>query len=411
MKSNLPACKAGNFTGLKKAAFALAAVVVLGASACKKNDAELSAANARAGGERLPGTESVEYGRAFIAAADSFYCFEAYTGQMFWKAKYNPNISSCAVDNANNLVFTRDRTDLVAASTITGAEVWRYKTPGRFTSTPQLYNGTIFFGSEDQFVYALDAANGKYKWSVRTLSNVTGSPTVYKDHVYVGSGDGYLYAINIYSGLIKWVYNVGTSIYTNPTAANDIIYCNAGNGYLHAISVVTGKLVWKHPITTRWNTSPTISNGIVFVHGDKSLYAINATTGIRLWEFSTGIALSGSPIVFKNEVYTFDYNYIYAIDVNTSKVTKVSPADEFYGDITSLTVASLGIKDIVYLSGYDRKSTKHHLFAFDATDLSLLWKKKLRDQTEVDGDTTPRSSPVISTPTKVYHSAVSGSQQ
>ena len=77
----------------------------------------------------------------------------------------------------------------------TGREVWRFLTGGKVKSSPAVDDGTVYFGSYDNFLYAVDAATGQEKWSFETGDRVSSSPAVVDGVVYFGSDDGHLYAV------------------------------------------------------------------------------------------------------------------------------------------------------------------------------------------------------------------------
>jgi outer membrane protein assembly factor BamB len=65
------------------------------------------------------------------------------------------------------------------------------------TSSPSVLDGTVYFGSWDNNVYALDANSGVKLWSYTTGGSVFSSPAIAKGgQVYIGSDDGHLYCIN-----------------------------------------------------------------------------------------------------------------------------------------------------------------------------------------------------------------------
>jgi outer membrane protein assembly factor BamB len=65
-------------------------------------------------------------------------------------------------------------------------------------SSPAIGNdGTIYFGSDDSYIYAIYGNTEKLKWHFPPGNTVTSSPVIgYDGTIYVGSADGYFYAIN-----------------------------------------------------------------------------------------------------------------------------------------------------------------------------------------------------------------------
>ncbi len=70
---------------------------------------------------------------------------------------------------ANGVLFVpSNTTDGVTAYDLgTGAERWRFITEGPVRFAPVVESGSVFFGSDDGYVYAVDAADGALKWKTR----------------------------------------------------------------------------------------------------------------------------------------------------------------------------------------------------------------------------------------------------
>ena len=73
----------------------------------------------------------------------------------------------------------------------------RFKTGSYVWSSPAIGpDGTVYFGSDDNKVYALSGKTGDKLWEFETERDVTSSPAIGPDGtVYVGSDDHWLYAI------------------------------------------------------------------------------------------------------------------------------------------------------------------------------------------------------------------------
>jgi outer membrane protein assembly factor BamB len=58
-----------------------------------------------------------------------------------------------------------------------------------------MVGGTLVVGSEDGRLYAVDSVTGNQLWTVDTGAPITSSPAVWNSTVFVGSQDGNVYAI------------------------------------------------------------------------------------------------------------------------------------------------------------------------------------------------------------------------
>ncbi len=77
-----------------------------------------------------------------------------------------------------------------------GELIWRFQTGNTIYSSPAIgSDGTIYFGSNDNNIYAL-SPDGTKKWNITTGGSVRSSPAIGSDGcVYIGSNDNYLYKI------------------------------------------------------------------------------------------------------------------------------------------------------------------------------------------------------------------------
>jgi outer membrane protein assembly factor BamB len=115
-------------------------------------------------------------------------------------------------------------------------------------------------------VYSIDAAEGKVRWTFFTEGPVRFAPTVYEGRVYVGSDDGYVYCLDTKDGSLIWKYQAGPSdekvigngrmislwpVRTGVLVDNGIVYFAAGvfpyeGLYICALRAEDGSVVWKN---------------------------------------------------------------------------------------------------------------------------------------------------------------------
>ena len=72
---------------------------------------------------------------------------------------------------------------------------WKFKTKGKVWSSPVISDGMVFFGSDDQYLYAVDMKTGQEKWKFKTKDDVVSSPAISDVMVFFGSNDHYLYTV------------------------------------------------------------------------------------------------------------------------------------------------------------------------------------------------------------------------
>lgn len=230
---------------------------------------------------------------------------------------------------------------------------WKFPTGNRIVSSPVYSDGILFFGSDDNNLYAVDAATGLQKWRYTTRGPVPSSPAVASDMVYFPSYDGNFYALNAATGRLKWKFTTGGErrfeaknlhgiqpknqtiadpwdLYlSSPVVVDGAVYFGSGDGNLYALDAASGELRWKFQTGDVVHSSPAFDSGtLYFGSWDSYLYAVDATTGHEKWRFKGGedplihnqVGFQSSPTVVDGVVYVGcrDSN-VYAIDAATGK--------------------------------------------------------------------------------------------
>jgi len=114
-----------------------------------------------------------------------------------------------------------------AFDTETGKEKWKFYTEGPVRLAPVAWEGKVYFGSDDGYVYCLDAAEGTLKWKFRV------APKDRPDRRHLGNARLVSY----------WPVRGG------PVIADGKLYCGAGiwptlGVFLAALDAKTGRLLW-----------------------------------------------------------------------------------------------------------------------------------------------------------------------
>lgn len=189
-------------------------------------------------------------------------------------------------------------------------------------SSPTLdSNGTIYFGSDDKYLYAINP-NGSPKWRYYAGGLIRNSPAIALDGtLYVGSSENStLHALNP-DGSLKWNLSVNGGIQgSSPTIADDgTIYVGVrGNPSVYAVNP-DGTIKWTADLGDAIDSSPAIGTdgSIYFGSGLGRLYALYPD-GTLKWQFQSGNTIWSSPAVDADDnVYFYSSDaYIYSIDKN-----------------------------------------------------------------------------------------------
>jgi outer membrane protein assembly factor BamB len=289
--------------------------------------------------------------------------------------------------------------NLYAIDVQTGKEKWKFPTGSSISSSPAVSAGLVYFTSYDGNLYALDAETGKPKWQFETGGerrfshrNLHGlhpsgetspdpwdfylsSPAVFNGAVYFGSGDNYIYSLDAAVGSLKWKFRTGDVVHASPAIANGTLYVGSWDSLLYALDAASGKEKWRFqagfdPQTGNqqgFQSSPAVSGGAIYVGcRDSNVYAIDTKTGTRKWSVSNhGSWVLPSPAVYDGKVYfgTSDTSLLRIVDAGTG--LELATVDAKFPVYSSPAIAD----GAVYVGTFGGK-----LLALDVKSHELLWE-------------------------------------
>ncbi len=153
----------------------------------------------------------------------------------------------------------------------------------------------VYFGSADDYVYAVSTTDHSLRWRFKTGGFVYSSPTVVNGVVYIGSNDSYAYALNASNGSLIWRYQTGGYVRSSPAVVNGVVYVDSFDGYLYAFNASNGSLLWQQVAGAL--SEPTVTYGVIYVGAQNGISTLNATDGSLLWSYQSGNNVYSSPVV------------------------------------------------------------------------------------------------------------------
>ncbi|MFT3925998.1 MAG: PQQ-binding-like beta-propeller repeat protein [Myxococcales bacterium] len=216
--------------------------------------------------------------------------------------------SAPAVAADGTIYFGSDDSYFYAINPTNGTEKWKVFLWNQIKSSPAIAaNGTIYVGSNANKIHAISPTTHAEIAAFDTFDDVTASPVIGGDGtVYIGSKTGKFYALNASLGK-KWEFTTGGAIRTSAAVGPDgTIYFSSDDNKLYALtSTGAAKFPAKTLGVTNTESSPAVANGKVYVASNANkLHAFDAVTGNLLWERTLGSGSSyvGSPAVDANGV-------------------------------------------------------------------------------------------------------------
>lgn len=149
-----------------------------------------------------------------------------------------------------------------------GDPLWTFATGDRIWSTPVVKDGTVYFGSHNEYVYALSAGDGTEKWRFKTGGTVAGRPLLFRDLLVIGSFDKKLYGIDAKNGTLRWSLEGGNWFWAGAVADERSIFAPNMDGNIYAVDV-EGDLLWKYDLGSAIVSRPALVSGGLAVAGKK----------------------------------------------------------------------------------------------------------------------------------------------
>ena len=130
----------------------------------------------------------------------------------------------------------------------TGRELWSRSLGHLSASSPAVTANTVYVTilysghpTSPGRVIALNSATGAIRWWHALPSGSESSPLVYDGRVFFGSQNGTVFALNDRTGALIWSYHAASAVKASPTVSGGILYFGDYSGRLQAISAQTGR--------------------------------------------------------------------------------------------------------------------------------------------------------------------------
>jgi outer membrane protein assembly factor BamB len=275
-------------------------------------------------------------GKLYVGDLEGYmWCINATSGQELWHWPISipPGDiqNSPAVANGKVYFGTADGASgnnyLVALNATDGDQIWQYSAPDNSILSSPAVDGTwIFFGCEDEKIYALnDTGNfATLKWSLTTQARIRSTPCVYGELLIFGTGstDHSIFAVNKTNGDMIWSFELGSyyEISSSVAVVNDIAYFTSPLRYVYALnaSIAPGSysesspgqiVLWRSLQIAQSNLrSPVVSDDKVFFTAGTVLYALDVDNGLVLWSYGFGsTCYDEGPVIADGRIFVTSY--------------------------------------------------------------------------------------------------------
>jgi outer membrane protein assembly factor BamB len=285
-------------------------------------------------------------GIVYFASKNRVYAVDATTGEQKWRVPEGeggeaglPQISATPVAGDEFLYVPDANGTITAYKLDTGDLVWSFRTGSAIRSSPTLTENVLYFGSDDDYVYAIDAKTGDLKWKSndrgrpsKLSDDAVGSPVYYNGVIYINTSDMKVWALTASDGKIVWEQRMtASSLDVSPVAFNNRVYM-AGGSTIYQFRLRGGgyrAFPLQQWVENDISTTPLITERTWYV-GDRNGYFQGFTNGGRPamnaqgepWKVKLEGRPQGTPIMTADTIYvSTDKGFVYGVDIAKGRVT------------------------------------------------------------------------------------------
>ncbi len=250
------------------------------------------------------------------------FALDADTGKVLWERRIGRlNASSPAYYKHRLYIVNLVPGHIVKLDARTGRVLWKHLLPGRAESSPLVIDGTVYFGCENDQLFALSTRNGHVRWATTLGGPIKSAPAYRRGVLYVGDYGGYMNAVDAGTGAIRWQsgslgQGFGTSgaFYSTPALAYGRVYAGNNDDRVYSFDQKDGALAWSYSTGGYVYSGPVVANTrhtgpTVYIGSfDGNVYALNAKSGEPRWIRSAGGSVIGSLSAVGNIVYAAEFS-------------------------------------------------------------------------------------------------------
>lgn len=122
-------------------------------------------------------------------------------------------------------------------------------------SYPVISGQSVYFGALDKKFHSFTLSGGYERWSVITDGWILSPALIEGGTLYFGSNDGYVYAVDESSGRVDWKTKIGFAVVEQAEAGviggEPVIFVGSIDGSVYGIMIGNGEIVWEASATDR----------------------------------------------------------------------------------------------------------------------------------------------------------------
>ncbi|MDR0836015.1 MAG: PQQ-binding-like beta-propeller repeat protein [Tannerella sp.] len=264
--------------------------------------------------------------------------------------------------------------------------LWTYKSDSRTSSSPVIYDRTVYWVDKRGQVYGIDT-NGERIFTYDFATAVEASPMISDSILYIGRIDGFMSALSLTAKDTVWNFETLGQISATPNIGvfkdNETVIFGSYDNNLYCLDKSTGKLISSFESGYYINGAVALMQNF-FVSGgcDAWLKIIDGENSIVSDSLKVDTYIPSSPAIDGNDCYIADHSgNVYALVIEKGKILsskKMVAATEDNGSFVSVPALS---PSTLYILSDD-----HYLYAIDRQTSETQWKYL---QKGISGESSP----------------------
>jgi outer membrane protein assembly factor BamB len=180
--------------------------------------------------DALWGTPTKDGEVVFLPGMDhQVYALNAQTGRLVWKTdSLGGSVAGTpSLSPDGQLYVGTFANELLSLNSEDGQINWHMPAANWVWAGPAQDGGTLYVGDLEGNFYSVNADTGTIAWKIQpdpdNESAIVEKPLVIEDTVYFTSENGFIYAVDAANGNPRWSKDVGGKLYAGPVSAVEII--------------------------------------------------------------------------------------------------------------------------------------------------------------------------------------------
>jgi len=200
---------------------------------------------------------------------------------------------------------------------------WTFEAGSPISGDAGVYDGTVYFGTDDGVFFAIDFESGEEIWRFTGEDVIEAEPAITEDTVFIGASDGQFYALDRQTGQERWKIQLedkitaGANLVNSPAGDGQWVLVTGNDGLLRCLRVEDGEEVWSYMTDNYINGAPAMldERRIIFGGCDAFLHIVNVENGEAIEQYETTAYIPSSVAVYEGIGYSGNYaNEVMAFD-------------------------------------------------------------------------------------------------